>query len=105
MQNERPPPAPRSTRRRHGPTDDHNERISQDQILPLQAEASRGDTSNVERLYPSEAYVTLRRKKNKAMADQLMTVAKERLVNRAGRVAPQELREVERAMRVQLALD
>jgi mRNA-degrading endonuclease toxin of MazEF toxin-antitoxin module len=39
------------------------------------------------------------------MADQLMTVAKERLVNRAGRVAPQELREVERAMRVQLALD
>jgi len=74
-----------------------NTHLNRVQVVPL--------TSNVERLYPSEAYVTLRRKKNKAMADQLMTVSKKRLINRAGRVAPAELREVERALRMHLALD
>lgn len=74
-----------------------NAHLNRVQVVPL--------TSNVARLYPSEAYVTLRRKKNKAMADQLMTVSKKRLINRAGRVAPAELREVDRALRVQLALD
>lgn len=67
------------------------------QVVPL--------TSNVEHLYPSEAYVTLRRKKNKAMADQVMTVAKQRLINRAGSMPAGEMRQLERALKVQLGLD
>ena len=61
-------------------------------------------TSSVGRLYPSEAVVTVNRKRGKAMADQLTTVSKLRLVNRAGHVVPKEMREVERAIRVQLGL-
>lgn len=61
-------------------------------------------TSSVERLYPSEAYVTIRGKKHKAMADQLTTVSKTRLQNRVGRLPAEDLRGVEQAIRVQLAL-
>jgi len=74
-----------------------NKHLNRVQIVPL--------TSNVERLYPSEAYVTLHRKKNKAMADQVMTVAKQRLINRAGSVPASQMRQLERALKVQLGLD
>lgn len=74
-----------------------NAHLNRVQVVPL--------TSNVTRLYPSEAYVRVRRKRNKAMADQLMTVAKQRLVNRVGRVTAKEMLQVDRALRVQLALE
>ena len=74
-----------------------NKHLNRVQVVPL--------TGNVERLYPSEAYVTLRRKKNKAMADQVMTVAKQRLINRAGCVPAGEMRQLERALKVQLGLE
>ena len=64
------------------------------QVVPL--------TSNVERLYPSEAYVTLQGEQRKAMADQIATVAKERLSSRIGQVTPADLGNVERAIKVQL---
>lgn len=74
-----------------------NKHLNRVQVVPL--------TSNVERLYPSEAYVSLRRKQSKAMADQVMTVAKRRLINKAGTASAAEMRQVERALRVQLGLD
>ena len=61
-------------------------------------------TSNVSRLYPSEAYVTVRGKRSKAMADQLATVSKRRLQRRIARLPPPEMEGIERAIRVQLAL-
>ena len=61
-------------------------------------------TSNIARLYPSEAYVTLKGKQSKAMADQLATVSKLRLKSSLGRVAESELDAIERAIRVQLSL-
>ena len=39
------------------------------------------------------------------MADQVMTVAKQRLIDRAGRVPAGEMRQIERALKVQLGLD
>ena len=54
--------------------------------------------------YPSEAYVILRGKQNKAMADQLATVSIARLGSKIGRVSVADLQEVERAIRVQLGL-
>ena len=74
-----------------------NKHLNRVQIVPL--------TSNVERLYPGEAYVTLRRKKSKAMADQVMTVAKQRLINRTGSAAAAEMRQVDRALKLQLSLE
>ena len=66
------------------------------QVVPL--------TSNVGRLYPSEAYVTLNGEKRKAMADQLTTVSKIRLQQILGRLSPDDVTGLERAIRVQLGL-
>ncbi len=53
--------------------DASNKHLNRLQVVPL--------TSTVDRLYPSEAYVRMRGKKHKAMADQLTTVSKRRLQN------------------------
>ena len=61
-------------------------------------------TTNVDRLYPSEAYVTVRGKKHKAMADQLTTVSKTRLQNLVGRLSKADVEGMEQAIKVQLGL-
>lgn len=76
--------------------DPANRYLNRVQVVPL--------TSNVERLFPSEAYVSLGGEQRKAMADQLTTVSKARLTQRIGTIAPSELAGVERAIRIQLAL-
>jgi mRNA interferase MazF len=61
-------------------------------------------TSRTERVYPSEAVVTVKRRKSKAMADQLTTVSKLRLVDQIGRLSARDMEKVEHAVMVQLAL-
>jgi mRNA interferase MazF len=61
-------------------------------------------TSNVERLYPSEARVILQGQPRKAMADQLATVSKSRLSQKVGGLSQADMEQVERAIRVQLGL-
>jgi mRNA interferase MazF len=61
-------------------------------------------TSNVSRLYPSEAYITVAGERSKAMADQLATVSKARLRERIGRISADEIEAIGRAIRVQLQL-
>jgi hypothetical protein len=43
-------------------------------------------------------------RQNKAMADQLTTVSKQRLINQAGRLTNADMRKVEDAVKVQLGL-
>jgi len=73
-----------------------NRFLNRVQVVPL--------TTSVARLYPSEAYVMLHGTQHKALADQLTTVSKLRLVDRSGQLAESDVQRVEQAIRVQLAL-
>ena len=76
--------------------DTSNRYLNRVQVIPL--------TSNTGRLYPSEAPVTFDGRQSKAMADQLATVSKERLLSRGGELTEQDLRKVEEVIKIQLDL-
>jgi mRNA interferase MazF len=61
-------------------------------------------TSNTERLYPGEAYVTINGGRRKALADQIATVSKLRVQTRLGVLSREDFGAVDRAVRVQLGL-
>ena len=73
-----------------------NRLLNRVQVVPL--------TSNVERLYPSEAYVMVNSIQHKAMADQLTTVSKKRITNQMGTLSRADMQAVERVIKVQLGL-
>ena len=64
------------------------------QVVPL--------TSNVSRLYASEAYVMVGKRMGKAMAHQLATVSKERISSYLGKISVEDMEVVERVVMVQL---
>jgi mRNA interferase MazF len=76
--------------------DEANAFLNRVQVVPV--------TSNVQRVYPSEALVKIDNRHCKAMADQIATADKARLRQRIGRVSKDELKAIETAMRKQLAL-
>lgn len=73
-----------------------NKHLNRVQVVPL--------TSDKGRVYPSEAIVTLNNQQSKAMADQLTTVSKLRLINRAGKLKSQDMQKIERVIKIHLAL-
>ncbi len=73
-----------------------NKHLNRVQVVPI--------TSNISKLFPSEAYITLNGKQSKALADQLTTVSKLRLVNMAGKLSAADMRKVEQAIKTQLDL-
>jgi mRNA interferase MazF len=56
------------------------------------------------KLYPCEARVRVAGTESKAMADQIRTVTKERLAERMGMLAPDDMHGIDFAMRVQLGI-
>ena len=76
--------------------DRSNKYLNRVQVVPL--------TSKVDRLYPSQVFVTLEGKKAKALADQLTTVSKLRVGNMIGKLSDSDLLAVESVVKRQLDL-
>lgn len=73
-----------------------NKFLNRVQVVPL--------TSQIDKLYPSEAYVQFGGKQAKALADQITTVSKLRLLNKAGHLSKADIEQIEKAVRTQLDL-
>ena len=76
--------------------DGANQAANRVQVVPL--------TSNVTRVHTWEALVQVGGRSHKAVADQIRTVAKERVSGSVGSLARTDLLAVERAIRIQLDL-
>jgi mRNA interferase MazF len=76
--------------------DASNAAMNRLQVIPL--------TTNTGRLYPSEAIVLVDGKESKAMADQLTTAAKERLRSQIGILTIEEMKAIERVIKIQLGM-
>jgi mRNA interferase MazF len=74
-----------------------NANLNRVQVVPL--------TTNVTRVFPGEIIVQLGRDPRKAMANQIMTAAKEGFGRRIGALDRDDMRKVEAALLVQLGLD
>jgi mRNA interferase MazF len=73
-----------------------NRVLTRVQVVPL--------TSNTARLYPGEALIRVGGAAHKAMADQIRTVAKERITRYIDTLTGPDLLAVEQAIRLQLGL-
>jgi len=76
--------------------DTANALLNRVQVVPI--------SSQIERLYPAEAFVVLNGERRKAMADQIATASKRRLLRRVGTLGKDDLEAVGRAVRLQLGL-
>lgn len=77
--------------------DSANKYLSRIQVVPF--------TSNVEKVYPSECVVTVKKQPAKAMADQVKTVSLVRCHKKIEKLAKADLLAVEQVLRLQLGLD
>lgn len=73
-----------------------NKFLNRVQVVPL--------SSKIGRLYPSDAVVKFDGSESKAMADQLTTVSKLRLVSKAGEISKDDLKKVIQAIKIQLSI-
>ncbi len=73
-----------------------NRLLTRVQVVPI--------SSNVSKIYPSEALVSLNGEARKALADQITTASKGRLRSKVGTLAPADMEQVEAAILRQLGM-
>ena len=76
--------------------DSANRNLSRVVVVPL--------TSNIDRLYPGEALVSVGGQTSKAMVDQIMAADKARLKSRLGEIKSNDMKQLEDAIRLHLSL-
>ncbi len=77
--------------------DSANRQLNRLQVVPL--------TSNIKKCYASEVYVTAGKKRAKAMADQIRTVSKKRVLKFISTLTIKEMEGIEGAIKIQLGMD
>ena len=73
-----------------------NRYLNRVQVIPL--------SSRTDKIYPCETLIHFNGIDSKAMADQVTTVSKLRMISRAGSVTPDEMIAIERIVKIQLDL-
>ena len=73
-----------------------NRYLNRVQVIPL--------STQIEKLYPCETLVQVNETTAKAMADQLTTVSKLRLIDKAGEITDVEMEALQRIIKIQLDL-
>jgi mRNA interferase MazF len=76
--------------------DTANQFLARVVVIPL--------TSNISRIYPGEAVVTVNNNKSKAMTDQIMSADKSRLKNKIAELSNSDMASLETAMKHFLVL-
>jgi mRNA interferase MazF len=76
--------------------DTANALLNRVQVVPV--------SSQVSRLYPAEATITLNGERRKAMADQITTASKQRLMRKLGELSKDDMEAVARVVCAQLVL-
>lgn len=61
-------------------------------------------TSQISKIYPGEALITVNGEQRKAMADQIMTASKRRLSRKLGNISRNDMSAVESAVLLQLGM-
>lgn len=73
-----------------------NKYLNRLQVVPL--------TTKTDKLFPSEAFIFVKNRRQKAMADQLTTVSKARLMNRVFKISDDDMDRIEQAIKIHLSL-
>lgn len=77
-------------------TDKANPYLNRVVVIPL--------SSKISRIYPSEARISFQDKESKAMADQIRTISKRRLVSKIGSLPLEEMEKIENKIKLFLEL-
>jgi len=77
-------------------TDKANPYLNRVVVIPL--------SSKISRIYPSEVKILFQGKENKAMADQIRTISKRRLISKIGSLPLEEMKKIEDRIKLFLEL-
>ena len=77
-------------------TDKANPYLNRVIVIPL--------SSKTDKLYPSEVNIKFKDKESKAIADQIRTISKKRIIKKIGKISSVDMKKVENIVKIMLEL-